>query len=671
MKNKTSQITRSDELNGEYGQQWYPPSCKILVAYHKPGYLLKNEIYIPIHAGRAVAREQSKDGMLPPQEIQWLYDNMIGDDTGENISTRNRYYSEMTAVYWAWKNFDKLDNPDFIGLNHYSRFFTFKPDIPNKDARLYPSALDDDIAEEYLTLKWLPSLLREYDMIIPRHFPVPQGSVYDLALNRGSYDYDDALALMREKYPDYIEAAENYLHSTKGLFCNIFIMRRELFFRYCEYIFGILKPLDEKARRENKEHEKLRRLGYIAEILTGIFLHQAICERKYRVKAVPVLYPRDTSILLDLEPIFSQNSVAITLGANSGNVHLIGVLLMSIIANSSIGNNYDLVIMENGLSNQLKDQLCGLSDGHRHIKIRFYNVRQLIKAHGPDVPTIKLDHPENYRFFVSDIFKHYSRVICLNGTIIVNADLAELFHSEDMNDRFVAAVQDFAIIGPVKSGYGTYPSQPYYVEIVGVAHPFDQYFQTDVLLFNLDEMRKGGFLISLLNSLAQNSFATPYQDAMNQVCAGRVRLLDSAWSVMSREGKRKQGLHVLPLHHLEKWNQDARYPRIVSYCPGVEPWIRPDAHLAELWWHYARKSPFYESIMLSGINIQIRQFQKKETATLRSLSVPARTRLFILHHLYMILAFICRGKNRDHFVDLRRGYANQRKTVRRLLLQRK
>ncbi len=114
-------------------------SVKILVAYHKKAPLIKNDFIEPIHAGRSVALENSKDGKISAEEYQWMLENMMGDDTGDNISNLNRYFNEMTAIYWAWKNYDKIGNPDFFGFMHYRSIFLFS---------VYPADFSD--SEDYM-----------------------------------------------------------------------------------------------------------------------------------------------------------------------------------------------------------------------------------------------------------------------------------------------------------------------------------------------------------------------------------------------------------------------------------------------------------------------------------------------------------------------------------------
>ena len=65
----------------------------ILTVYHKEAEIISGEDFLPVNAGRAVAKSEY---------IDWLKKNTVGDDTGINISVKNPMYNELTAVYWAW-----------------------------------------------------------------------------------------------------------------------------------------------------------------------------------------------------------------------------------------------------------------------------------------------------------------------------------------------------------------------------------------------------------------------------------------------------------------------------------------------------------------------------------------------------------------------------------------
>jgi hypothetical protein len=68
---------------------------------------ISNNIYIPVMAGN---------------NSRPLNENYIGDDTGDSISDKNEYYSELTGLYWVWKN----TKQDIVGSCHYRRYFIKK-----------------------------------------------------------------------------------------------------------------------------------------------------------------------------------------------------------------------------------------------------------------------------------------------------------------------------------------------------------------------------------------------------------------------------------------------------------------------------------------------------------------------------------------------------------------
>lgn len=85
--------------------------------------LVKTDIFEPIQGGRSISNTPSRAGNFTQKEISWLQQNMIGDNTGNNISELNRYFAEITALYWIWKN----SNTPIVGLSHYRRFLNLNP----------------------------------------------------------------------------------------------------------------------------------------------------------------------------------------------------------------------------------------------------------------------------------------------------------------------------------------------------------------------------------------------------------------------------------------------------------------------------------------------------------------------------------------------------------------
>lgn len=65
----------------------------VAVATHKPYRMPDDPIYLPLHVGAELHPDVLAD--------------MQGDNTGDNISALNASYSELTGLYWLWKNCDR------------------------------------------------------------------------------------------------------------------------------------------------------------------------------------------------------------------------------------------------------------------------------------------------------------------------------------------------------------------------------------------------------------------------------------------------------------------------------------------------------------------------------------------------------------------------------------
>ena len=221
------------------------PSVKILVGYHKPAVLLKSDVLVPIHLGRALATEASKDGQMSKEDYLWMLDNMIGDDTGDNISDKNREFCELTGIYWAWKNYDKLGNPDYIGFMHYRRHLSFN--FLKTFAEDTTGVVNyDSIDENYLTINKLndidiQSVVEKYDIISGAKCNLeklgtncPYNHYKTVSPFLHIEDYDQALDILAKKYPEYITDIQEYNKQKYAYFTNCFIMKRDIFKKYCK-----------------------------------------------------------------------------------------------------------------------------------------------------------------------------------------------------------------------------------------------------------------------------------------------------------------------------------------------------------------------------------------------------------------------------------------------------
>ena len=261
---------------------------KILVGYIKPSFLFKSEILTPIHLGRTVEKEKSKDGIVTGSDLKWLHENCIGDDDFEgNISSVNRRVGFLTGTYWAWKNYEKIGNPKYFGSYGYRRLFS-------------PFILES---------------LEKYDAVLPNVSWTPNTVKDQFIYYHGTTLYDTMLKVFSVVHPKDLYLFERYLNSCNSYFFEIYILKRNLFFEFCEWIFPLLFSfltlpqvdfeLTEMERKNILRHYAVSRvaisqivffeeymkrdIAFIIERLTGFYLYKLRLNDKLKVSHQLVL----------------------------------------------------------------------------------------------------------------------------------------------------------------------------------------------------------------------------------------------------------------------------------------------------------------------------------------------------------------------------------------------
>lgn len=221
-------------------------SLKILVSYIKPSFLFKSEILIPIHLGRSIAKRASKDGVISDDDLKWLYENCIGDDDfEENISQVNRRVGFLTGTYWAWKNYEKLGNPEYFGSFGYRRL-------------LKPNFLKN---------------LHEYDIILPKPRNLyPESIKEQFICYHGMEVYQNMINVFEAVYPNEKDQLRDYLDGNLGYFDELYVMKKNVFFDFCSWIFPLLFKFLKLPKTKNET--ETRDIAFIMERLTGYYCYR-------------------------------------------------------------------------------------------------------------------------------------------------------------------------------------------------------------------------------------------------------------------------------------------------------------------------------------------------------------------------------------------------------------
>lgn len=162
----------------------------------------------------------------------------LTDDTGENISCKNRQYCEMSATYWVWKNTSHA----WKGIEHYRRHLLVRPE-----------QLQDGI-DAVLPLPYLccPNTAAQFRRFVSE--PVLQA----------------LLRALKELHPDRFEEYRSILYGQYQYTYNLVCARTEVFDAYCRWFFQITERMERMAD-EVPELGNTRALSYVAEVLTNLY----------------------------------------------------------------------------------------------------------------------------------------------------------------------------------------------------------------------------------------------------------------------------------------------------------------------------------------------------------------------------------------------------------------
>ena len=513
-------------------------SLKILVVYHKKDILFKNDVLIPIQVGRELFMKNPENSQ---DDKEWFEKNMIGDNTGDNISSQNPRYNELTALYWAWKNYKQLGNPDYIGLFHYRRHLIFEErksaffECNHYDNNNY---LSDQL--KFDANKIEKDLKTKYDFIVSKPYYID--SVYSQYKNTHNIkELDKVIEIIRNHFPEYSTASDEYLNGKIAYYCNMFIMPREMFFEYCSFIFPVLHEFVNDSNFNGRL--------FVSERLTGIFVTKMMDEGK-RTEYLPTMYLEE------------ETKIPVVFASDRNYLEPTATTIVSMLQNSKRSTFYKIYLLTNindaEFSEKYLKEICDVYP-NCSLSIIPVNFKQEI-----DIQIKHTAVPTFYRLYIPKLLPEVSKCLYLDGDIIVRKDLSELYRL-NIQDEYAAGVQ--------AAGY-YYPDEWKNKHSAEIGIPIEDYVNAGVLLLNLDKIRKDRIDEKFIELLKKN-FSSQDQDILNVAFHNHIRLLDLQWNAMIkyiRADKDKVFIDKNAANVFGREEMKFADICIIHYADKVKPW---------------------------------------------------------------------------------------------------
>lgn len=561
---------------------------KIFTCYHKEAPFFSSEIITPIHVGKALSNVEL---------------GIIGDNTGDNISHKNKSYCELTAIYWMWKNIDA----DYYGLFHYRRFLNFKSIGGGYD--IFTEFSEENIRNFGWSDSQISSICEKYDVITspvwnihPVGLPNLQMTNYDFyAKEHFSKDLDIVIRIIKEKYPEIYPFALKSLYSKECFFANMMIMKREIFFEYCNWIFTILGEAEKEVDISNYDSYQYRIWGFIAERLSNCYLEYIKAIKKdlnyTGLGMVFGIFDKNKLSLQEIELNINKNretsrdflvdeTVNIVFAIDNNYAKYCAVAIQSILDNVNINQKVKIFIVHDETFSEQNKAL--LKDN------KSFNVFiEFLKVNLDDFLFYPLNREHisiatYYRLSLQKLLpKDVNKIIYLDSDIIVLDNIAKLW-STDLEDYYLAGSPDEGGI----------------LQIRRLGLPLSHnYINAGICLMNIAKMRTINLDHLYTETLYKNYdlITLQDQDILNIAFVNKIKRLHLRWNVQSRMYKQNELEYAYSYNELV---EATKTPGIVHFSDRQKPWQSACQHTLKPYYkYYADKLPDELKIQKEALHI--------------------------------------------------------------------
>lgn len=393
---------------------------------------------------------------------------------------------------------------------------------------------------------------------------------------------------------------------------------------------------------------------YEAINLLDLFLQDIKRERrKYIKQEIP-------------EPAFNQNNITIIFNCDNAFAKYLSVTIQSIILNSSMDKNYDIIILNQDISESnceiIKQQIIN----RNNFSIRFYNMDTYNNTYQVS-KWFTQNHIKSaayYRLFIFDIFRKFKKAIYLDADLIVNTDIAHLYNIPIDDNIYCLAVKDSYISMLTPKEEFVFPNICQYAKDILGMDNLNDYFNSGVMLFDIEKVNNNYTLKDFITVAKKNNKYFHDQNVLNSLFYKHTKLIDNSWNVQLNSGN----------SFIENCHNSIDNIKIFHFCSKYKPWLVIKKTYSYIWWQYAQKSPFYSEILATYICKIVSDIKVK----VHNNDIQDKNINLIKQALYYknykwnyyrckLLANLTFGKMRKHYKDKKKKLKAKIKAVKQFL----
>lgn len=259
------------------------------------------------------------------------------------------------------------------------------------------------------------------------------------------------------------------------------------------------------------------------------------------------------------------------------------VAITSVILNKKRTTSYEINILVYNIS-KITEEKFKLFSHYKNIKINIIKISDLDKFRGIKqsryiTPTALL------KFDLPLLFPKHNKVLYLDGDIFVQSDLSDLYNTDILN-YYALVVEDAVTLTPAN----------YHRSSVCLN---DKYFNSGVLLMNLEKLKADNCPQKLLEWRENNGEFYMDQDALNEVLGSNVLYADCRFNFITFYPDKHNYNDLGRLYNVSMPEDKIEMYRravILHYAGPLKPWKNKMIYLSSLYKYYLKRSPFSRKI---------------------------------------------------------------------------